>query len=55
MAGTDYRTASGTVNATIAANAGNTDDNRVHVNGPVDFRDEWPFHSRSGKTQHGEK
>lgn len=37
LAGTDYRTTSGTVNATIAAAAGNTDSNKIPVSGTVDL------------------
>ncbi|NOT49459.1 MAG: hypothetical protein HOP17_17180, partial [Acidobacteria bacterium] len=35
--GTDYRTTSGTINATIAAAAGGADTNKIPVNGTVDL------------------
>ncbi len=37
LAGTDYRTTSGTIRATITAAAGNQDGNKVPVNGTVDL------------------
>lgn len=37
MAGTDYRSTSGTINAVIAANAGNAENNRVPISGTVDL------------------
>lgn len=37
LTGIDYRTTSGTINATIAAAAGNADTNKIPVNGTVDL------------------
>ncbi len=37
LSGTDYKTTSGTINATIAAAAGNTDGNKIPVNGTVNL------------------
>lgn len=37
LAGTDYRTTSGTINATVAASAGSTDSNKIPVTGTVNL------------------